>query len=166
MRHNSGVSSSLVLLLIVCVAAEIHGCGSTSGSVLQRLQLMAQAATEQLNARRSAEHALVEAENRIAHLDQALQQGARPATSIGQVVDTRVLGRPDKWDGSEQCSAWLAHGGVADALSSVFPENNARLVVMMQEMLAFPFDTNDVGRSRISRDTQTSRFRSSSRVAS
>ena len=38
-----------------------------------------------------------------------------------------------------QCSAWLA-----DALSSVFPKNNAKLVVMMQEVLAFPLDTNDV----------------------
>ena len=37
----------------------------------QRLQLLEQAATEQLNARRNAEHALVEAQTRIAQLDQA-----------------------------------------------------------------------------------------------
>ena len=33
---------------------------------------------------------------------------------------------------------------MADALSSVFPKSNARLVVMMLEVLAFPLDTNDV----------------------
>ena len=75
-----------------------------SSEVLERLQLLEQAATEQLNARRGAEHALVEAQNRIAQLDHALQQGGRPATSAGQVVDSRVLGRPDRWDGSEK--AW------------------------------------------------------------
>ena len=63
-----------------------------------------QAATEQLNARRGADRALVEAQTRITQLDQALQQGGRPGTAAGQVVDTRVLGRPDKWDGSEK--AW------------------------------------------------------------
>ena len=35
-----------------------------ASQVLQRLQLLEQAATEQLNARRGAEHALVEAQNR------------------------------------------------------------------------------------------------------
>ena len=59
---------------------------------------------EQLNARRGAERALVEDQNRIAQLDGALQQGGRPGTAAGQVVDTRVLGRPDRWDGSEK--AW------------------------------------------------------------
>ena len=67
----------------------------------QVLQLLEQAATEQLNARRGAEHVLVEAQNRIAQLDQALQHGGRLGATTGQVVDTRVLGRPDKWDGSE-----------------------------------------------------------------
>ena len=38
-----------------------------------------------------------------------------------------------------QCSAWLA-----DALSSVFPKNDAKLFVMMEEVLAFPLDANDV----------------------
>ena len=33
-----------------------------------------------------------------------LQQGARLTGSVGQVVDTRVLARPDKLDGSEK--AW------------------------------------------------------------
>ena len=153
-----------------------------TAQVLQRLQLLKETVTEQLHARRGAEHALVEAQTRIAQLDQALHQGARPAVSVGQVVDTRGLGTPDKWDGSErawpnwsfvmkayagaidhdqcrdqygrveqrphdaseaaqvcavvlrydrvvhwqsrvthrQCSAWLEHGAVAYALSSVF----------------------------------------------
>ena len=55
-------------------------------------------------AERRRAQALVEAKNRIAQLHQALQQGGRPATSVGQVVDNRVLGRADKWDGSEK--AW------------------------------------------------------------
>ena len=65
------------------------------------MQVLEQAATEQLSARRGAERALVEAQTRITQLDQALQQGGRLG---GQVVDTRVLRRPDKWDGSEK--AW------------------------------------------------------------
>ena len=36
-------------------------------------------------------------------LDQALQQGG-PGTAAGQVVETRVFGRPDTWDGGEK--AW------------------------------------------------------------
>ena len=78
-----------------------------ASQVLQRLQVLEQAATEQLNARRGAERALVEAQTRITQLDQALQQGGRPGTAAGQVVDTRVLGRPDKWDGSEKDMAQL-----------------------------------------------------------
>ena len=73
-----------------------------ASQVLQRLQVLEQAATQQLNARRGAERSLVEAQTRITQLDQALQQGGRPGTAAGQVVDTRVLGRPDKWDGSEK----------------------------------------------------------------
>ena len=73
-----------------------------AAQVLQRLQLLEQARSEQLNARRSAAHAVVEAQNRTPQLDQALQQGARPAVSVGQVVDARVLARPDKWDGRER----------------------------------------------------------------
>ena len=185
-------SNFVVFVLIVRVAAVIHGCGSGSVTCCNGLQLLEQPATEQLNARRGAEFALVVAEHRIAQLDQAFWQGARLTAPVGQVVDTRVLsGRPDKWDGSEkalakmelrdeglrrepstsscrtdvtsaeistdvlsndsmaprkqsrsvqlyfvldhvvcwqsfgsdqQCSAWLGHGGVADALSSVFPE--------------------------------------------
>ena len=57
-----------------------------------------------LNARRNAEHALVEPQTKITQLDQALQQGGRLGAAVGQVVDTRVLGRPDKWDGGEK--AW------------------------------------------------------------
>ena len=74
-----------------------------AAQVLQRWQLL-DAATEQLNARRGAKLALAEAQNRIAQLDRALQQSARPMGSVGHVVDTRVLGRPHKWDGSE--TAW------------------------------------------------------------
>ena len=48
-----------------------------AAQVLQRLHLLEMAATQQLNARRGAEHALVETQNRNAQLDQALQQGAR-----------------------------------------------------------------------------------------
>ena len=72
--------------------------------VPRRLQLLEQAATEQLNSLRGAEHELVEAQKRIAQLDQALQQGGRLAMSVSQAVDTRVLGRPDTWDGNEK--AW------------------------------------------------------------
>ena len=72
-----------------------------AAQVLQRLRQVEQAATEQLNARTAAEHASIETQNRIGQLDQALQQGARPAVSVGQVTDTRVLGRPDKWDGKQ-----------------------------------------------------------------
>ena len=74
-----------------------------ASQVLQRLQVLEQPATEQLNARRGAERALVEAQTSLTQLDQALQQGGRPGTAAGQ-VDTRVLGRPAKWDGSEK--AW------------------------------------------------------------
>ena len=89
---------------VVSFRVDCMRCGIKHHQVLQRLQLLEQAATEQLNARRGTEHSLFEAQNRIAQLDQALQQGGRLATSAGQVVDTRVLGRPDEWDGSEK--AW------------------------------------------------------------
>ena len=86
MCHGSGAISSLSLLVT------LHGAEQAS-QVLRRLQPLEQAATEQLNARRNAEHSLVEVQTRITHLDQALQQGGRPETAAGQVVDTRVLGR-------------------------------------------------------------------------
>ena len=197
-----------------------------TSQVLPRLQLLEQAATEQLNARRNAKHALVEAQTRITQLDQALQQGGRPDTAAGQVVDTRVLGRPDKWDGSEK--AWpnwsfviKAHAGAIDQelstdmtnsesstvvlsneamtgrrkarsvqLYSVLirlctgraldrianaphsrgmeawrllfqaysPKNNARLVVMMLEVLTFPLDTNDVVNSLETMERQIKEF--------
>ena len=112
---------------------------------------------------------------------------------MGQEVDTRVLGNPDKWDGNEKarpswsfvmksqvgghdkcrdqygCVAqrvqaelrfdhvalaelWrianAPHGWAMEAWRMLFqaysPKNNARLVVMMLEVLAFPSDTNDV----------------------
>ena len=94
MCHGRGAISSLFLLVI------LHA--ERASQVFQRLQLLEQAATEQLNARRNAEHALVEAQTRITQLDQALQQGGRPAAAAGQVVDTRVLGMPDKWDGGKK----------------------------------------------------------------
>ena len=82
-------------------------------------QLLEHASTEQLNARRNAEHALVEAQTSITQLDQALQQGGRPGTAAGQEVDARVLGMPDKWDGREK--AWpnwsfvmKSHAGAID----------------------------------------------------
>ena len=95
-----------------------------ASQVLQQLQFLEHAATGQLNARRGAERALVEAQTRITQLDQALQQGGRPGTTAGQVVDTRVLGRPDKWDGSEK--AWpnwsfvmeVCAGAIDQALSA------------------------------------------------
>ena len=61
-----------------------------ASQVLQRLRLLelGTGSDEQLNERRGAEHALVEPQNTIAQLDHALQQGGRPATSAGQVVDT------------------------------------------------------------------------------
>ena len=75
-----------------------------ASQVLQRFTLLEQAATEQLNARRHAENALVEARTRIRLLDQALQLGGRLGAAVSQVVDTRVRGRPDKWDEGEK--AW------------------------------------------------------------
>ena len=199
MCHGSGAISSLLLLVI------LHGCRTS-------LRVLEQAATEQLNARRGAERALVEAKNRIALLDQALQQGGRPRTAAGQWWILVQLGRPDKWDGSEmawpnwsfvmeayagaidqdlsadmttaECStdavsnnamtgerkarsvqlcfvlimlctgraldriANAPHGWCMEALRLLFqaysPKNNARLVMMMLEVLAFPSDTNDV----------------------
>ena len=79
-----------------------------ASKVLRRLQLLEQAATEQLDARRHAEHALVGAQTRIAQLNQGLQQRARPTVSVDQVLDTRALGRPDKWDGGE--NSWSPVG--------------------------------------------------------
>ena len=93
MCHGSGAISSLFL---VCLQLKSMDAGRTS-QVLQRLQLWEHAAMEQLIARRGDEHALIEVQNRIAHLDHALQQ-----TSAGRLVDTRVLERPDKMDGSEK----------------------------------------------------------------
>ena len=57
--------------------------------VLQRLQQLEQAVTEQVVARRQAEQALAEAQGRITQLSQTAQQGTR---ATGQVIDTRVLG--------------------------------------------------------------------------
>ena len=97
--HGSGALSSLFSTGVLLQLKSMQ--------VPQRLQLLEQAATEQRNARRGAEHALVEARNRIAQLDLALQQGGRPTTSA------------DKWDGSEK--AWpkwsfvmKAHAGAID----------------------------------------------------
>ena len=69
-------------------------------SQVQRLQVLGQTATEQLNARRGAARALVEAQTRITQLD------IKHSSWVDDLVqvDTRVLGRPDKWDGSEK--AW------------------------------------------------------------
>ena len=80
MSHGGGAISSI-----------LHGCGASI-------------AVEQLNAHQNAENALVEAQTRIAQLDQVLQQNERPGAAVGQVVDTRVLERPDKWDEREK--AW------------------------------------------------------------
>ena len=99
MCQGCGAVSTLFLLVIFDA--------EQASQVLQRLQVLEQAATEQLNARRGAERALVEAQTRITQLDQALQQGGRLGTAAGQVVDIRVPGRPDKWDGSEKaCPKW------------------------------------------------------------
>ena len=73
MCHGSRAVSSLFLTVILRVATvEIHGCRAsiTSAPTLATLE---QAAAEQLDARRNSEHAFVEALNRIARLDQALQ---------------------------------------------------------------------------------------------
>ena len=91
-----------------------------ASQVLQRLEVLEQAATEQLNACRGAERALVEAQTRITQLDQALQQGGRLGTAAGQVVDTGVLGRPDKLDGSEK--AWPNWSFVMKALAGAIDQ--------------------------------------------
>ena len=112
-----------------------------TSQVLQRMQLFEQAATEQLNAHRNAEHALVEAQNRIAQLDQALQQGGRPGTARGQGVVTRVLGRPDKWDGGEKTwPNWSfvmkAHAGAIDQeLSTDLTNAESRTDVLSNEAM-------------------------------
>ena len=67
--------------------------------VIQRLQQLEQEVIEQVVARRLAEQALAEAQGRIAQLTQTFQQGTRVS---GQVVDTRVLRKSDKWDGSQK----------------------------------------------------------------
>ena len=177
--------------------------------VLQKLQQLEQAVTEQVVARRQAEQTLAEAQGRITQLSQTFQQGTKVS---GQVIDTRVLGKLDKWDGSEK--AWpnwsfeakayaeaidqqlsddmteaemrttvlnndgmspesqarsvelyfilimLCTGRALDRIANAprgwgmeawrlvaqaySPKNNARLVVMMLEVLSFPLDTNDV----------------------
>ena len=87
--------------------------------VLQRLQHLEQAATEQGVARRQAEQARAEAQGRIAQLTQTVQQGAR-ATGV---VDPRVLGKPDKWDGSEK--AWPNWSFVAQAFAGAIGQKLA-----------------------------------------
>ena len=104
MCHGSGATSSLFLLVILRVATVgIHGCRASIESVPTTAGLGTRS-DGTANALRGAECALVEAQTRITQLDQALQQGGRPGAAAGQVVDTRVLGRPGKWDGSEK--AW------------------------------------------------------------
>ena len=180
--------------------------------VIYRSEQLEQAATELVVVRRPAEQASAEAQCRIAQLTQTFQQGMR---ATGQVVDTRVLGKSDKWDCSEMAwSNWSfvakAYAGAIDqklsddmAMANVSttvlnndsmspeaearsvqlyfilimlctrraldrianaphcwgmeawrllfqaysPKNNARLVVMMLEVLSFPLDTNDVANS-------------------
>ena len=72
-----------------------------AADVIQRLQQLEQAATEQVFPRGHAERALADAQGRIVQLTQTFQQGARVSD---QVVDTRVFGKSDKLDGSEK--AW------------------------------------------------------------
>ena len=207
-----------------------------ASQVLQRLQILEQAATEQWNARRNAEHALVEAQTKIAQVDQALQHGrtwhsnytwwilvfsggqtngteeretwtkwsfvmgvyARAidqelSTDMTNVeVSTDVLSNEAMTGQSKAKSVQVyfvlimlctrrlldriaisPHGWGMEAWRLIFQEysqkNNARLVVMMLEMLAFPLDTNDVVNSletreqkiKGSRDTRTSKFQKS-----
>ena len=113
-----------------------------ASQVLQRLQVLEQAATEQLTARRGAERALVEAQTRIAQLDRALQQGGRPGTAAGQVVDTRVLGRPDKWDGSEK--AWPNWSFVMKAFAGA-----------IDQALSADMTTAECSTDAVSNDTMT-----------
>ena len=80
MCHGSGAISSLFVLVIPTWMQSKHRRCSNACNSRNR-----------------------QAQTRVTQLDDALQQGGRPATSGGQVVDTCVLGRPD-WDGSEK--AW------------------------------------------------------------
>ena len=50
----------------------VHPAGALASQVLQPLQVLEQAATEQLSARRGAERQVVEAQKRITQLDLAL----------------------------------------------------------------------------------------------
>ena len=77
-----------------------------ASQLLQRLKLIEQAATEQLNARRHAEHALVEARTKITQLDQALHSKVDDVAHQSDKWWILVfLGRPDKWDGGEKAMA-------------------------------------------------------------
>ena len=80
--------------------------------VIQRLQQLEQVATEQALAGEHAERAPAEAQSKITQLTHTCQQGTR---ATGQVVDTRVLGKPDKWDGSEKGGANMELRGKAYA---------------------------------------------------
>ena len=88
-----------------------------SAHVLKRLQQLEQAVTEQVVARRQAEQILAETQGRITQLSQTFQQGAEGS---GQVIDTLVLGKPDKWDGSEK--AWPNWSFVAKAYTGVIDQ--------------------------------------------
>ena len=122
-----------------------------TGQVIQRLQILESTAVEQLD------RALLKFQNGIA------LRWTRQMTSIGQELDTRVLGKVDKWNGSrkawpnwsfviksEQRAAWIASkmlyvGGVRRRLffQAYSPKKDARLVVMML-VLPVLLDTNDV----------------------
>ena len=193
MQQGSGV----ILVFLHFVAAR-HGCGESSACA----PTIATVGT-------SRDRTGGCEETRITQLSQTAQQGTR---ATGQVKDTRVIGKPDKCDGSEkawpnlssvakayagaidqqlsddmtkaeisttvlnndsisqeaqapecaavfhpdhavywtnigshrQCGTRLRNGSVASARPRIFLKNNARLVVMMLEVLAFPLDTNDV----------------------
>ena len=132
-----------------------------TSQVLQRLQLLEQAATEQLIARRNAEHSLVEAQTSVGAIDQELttdmtnpesstdalsneamtcQKKARSVqlylvlimSCTGRSLD-RIANAPRGWS----MEAWLL-------FQAFSPKNNARLVVMMIEVLAFPLDADNV----------------------
>ena len=92
-----------MFLLIGCVVAEIYGHGSSSASA-PTLAILDSAVAEQVVARRDADRALSEAQNRVALC------WTRPTKVIGQVVNTRVLGKGTAAGkrGFEVCSCCLS----------------------------------------------------------
>ena len=206
MYHGSGVISSLFLLVIRCVVAEIHGCGSSIASAATLVTLGASDGTAECVERRRARVGRSSKEGCTAGPSAPAgrktcnvswpggghscslgdQTSGTAARSRSQIVDivinadtgaivqelstdmtgtgmgTDALSKKSMTSHKESRSVqlyfvliMLCTGRVLDLIGSGMeawrilfqaysPKNNARLVVMMLEVLAFPLDTNDL----------------------